>query len=57
MSVPEIDTFGDRPKPKVKVDPNLFPVDRFGAYPGYWTEECLLNNWPPGWAPQEETRW
>lgn len=23
----------------------------FGPYPGYWTELCLLNNWPPGWRP------
>lgn len=23
----------------------------FGPYPGYWSELCLLHNWPPGWVP------
>lgn len=22
-------------------------------YMPYWTQDCLVNDWPPGWLPQE----
>lgn len=37
-------------------DPNSLPVNRFGPYPGYWTENVMLHDWPPSWQPQDIAR-
>ncbi len=39
---------------KKKSDVNDLPVSHFGAYPGYWTENIFLHDWPPNWEPAND---
>jgi hypothetical protein len=31
--------------------PSTIPVDNFGPYPGYFTEQLITHNFPPDWEP------
>jgi hypothetical protein len=39
---------------KRKPKPIEIIIDRFGDYPGYWTELVYLHNWPPNFTPRDD---